>query len=178
MTDGNSMSKTSATSTLRYGIAPILVALATALQLALDRLLGNRFPFVAFFVAIGLTTWHGGLRPSLLAVVLSWLAADHFLLQPLGPGPIVWDKSLTIFPFITVGLTIALLIEAVRDARSRARVSAANARRARKAEQAQREWLRTTLASIGDAVITTDPEGRITSLNPAAERLTRSGKDE
>ena len=34
------------------------------------------------------------------------------------------------------------------------------------------EWLRITLASIGDAVITTDEEGRVTSLNPVAETLT------
>ena len=36
----------------------------------------------------------------------------------------------------------------------------------------QREWFRTTLASIGDAVITTDTEGRVTFLNPVAEALT------
>jgi PAS domain S-box-containing protein len=36
----------------------------------------------------------------------------------------------------------------------------------------QTEWLRVTLASIGDAVITTDTAGRITSLNPVAESLT------
>lgn len=38
--------------------------------------------------------------------------------------------------------------------------------------QEQREWLRVTLTSIGDAVITTDPEGRVTFLNPVAESMT------
>ena len=36
----------------------------------------------------------------------------------------------------------------------------------------QRERLRVTLGSIGDAVIATDTEGRVTYLNPVAERLT------
>ena len=36
----------------------------------------------------------------------------------------------------------------------------------------QREWLRVTLSSIGDAVIATDAEGRLTFLNPVAESLT------
>jgi PAS domain S-box-containing protein len=36
----------------------------------------------------------------------------------------------------------------------------------------QRDWLLVTLSSIGDAVITTDCEGRVTFLNPVAECLT------
>src|SRR5581483_11317158 len=45
-------------------------------------------------------------------------------------------------------------------------------RRAEADLHAQRESLRVTLASIGDAVIATDAEGRVTFLNPVAERLT------
>jgi PAS domain S-box-containing protein len=36
----------------------------------------------------------------------------------------------------------------------------------------QRDWLLVTLSCIGDAVITTDHEGRVTFLNPVAEFLT------
>ena len=45
-------------------------------------------------------------------------------------------------------------------------------RRAEEAMRQQREWLRVTLSSIGDAVIATDTRGRITFLNPVAEALT------
>ena len=45
-------------------------------------------------------------------------------------------------------------------------------RRAEEQVHEQREWLRVTLASIGDAVIATDTEGRVTFLNAVAEALT------
>ena len=36
----------------------------------------------------------------------------------------------------------------------------------------QREWFEVTLSSIGDAVITTDTEAKVTFLNPMAEMMT------
>ena len=44
--------------------------------------------------------------------------------------------------------------------------------RAEEALAQQSEWLRITLASIGDAVISTDALGRVTFLNTVAEKLT------
>jgi DNA-binding NtrC family response regulator len=51
----------------------------------------------------------------------------------------------------------------------------------KRAEQriaAEQAWFRITLASIGDAVITTDPKGLVTSLNSVAEHLTGWSKKE
>jgi PAS domain S-box-containing protein len=45
-------------------------------------------------------------------------------------------------------------------------------RQAQERLRVQQEWLRVTLASIGDAVIATDTKGRVTFLNPVAEGLT------
>jgi PAS domain S-box-containing protein len=64
-----------------------------------------------------------------------------------------------------VGLAYALVR---RDLLGRARAAAA--------EREQRERLRVTLASIGDGVIATDTEGRVTLLNPVAEALTGWGQ--
>jgi PAS domain S-box-containing protein len=43
---------------------------------------------------------------------------------------------------------------------------------AREREDEARRWFTTTLRSIGDAVIATDAEGRVTFMNPVAEELT------
>jgi len=48
----------------------------------------------------------------------------------------------------------------------------AERKRAEEDLRRQREWLRVTLSSIGDAVIASDTEGRITFLNPVAVMLT------
>jgi PAS domain S-box-containing protein len=49
--------------------------------------------------------------------------------------------------------------------------------RAQETERKQREWLRITLASIGDAVIATDVDGRVTLVNAVAEKLTGAGPE-
>jgi PAS domain S-box-containing protein len=40
------------------------------------------------------------------------------------------------------------------------------------AERSQKEWFRVTIASIGDGVIVTDPNGKIQTMNAVAEKLT------
>jgi PAS domain S-box-containing protein len=58
---------------------------------------------------------------------------------------------------------------------------ASEVQRRRRAEEEAREHgerLRVTLHSIGDAVITTDPDGRVAMMNPVAERLTGWTLDE
>ena len=51
-------------------------------------------------------------------------------------------------------------------------------RRAEEALRKQSDWLRVTLSSIGDAVISTDVEGHVTFMNPVAETLTGWGEAE
>ncbi len=67
-------------------------------------------------------------------------------------------------------------VEVILAARQRAErdlVAAKDALERRTSElQQQREWFEVTLASIGDAVITTDVQARVTFLNPIAETMT------
>jgi len=73
----------------------------------------------------------------------------------------------------SVALQNAQAVLLARERAERALLAANEALERRSAELAeQREFFRVTLASIGDAVITTDTEARITFLNPVAEAMT------
>ena len=66
--------------------------------------------------------------------------------------------------------------EIILNARRRAEreLLAANEALERKTEELleQREWFQISLSSIGDAVLTTDVDGKVTFMNPVAERMT------
>jgi PAS domain S-box-containing protein len=75
-------------------------------------------------------------------------------------------------------IEISLSISPIRDSHGRvigvakiARDITEQKRLAREVE-AQREWFRVTLGSIGDAVIACDPDGRVTYMNRPAETVT------
>ena len=66
----------------RYGFAIFAVALATAVRLALDRILLNHIPFITFFIAVYLASLWGGLGPGIFATVLSAAAGAYFVTEP------------------------------------------------------------------------------------------------
>ena len=156
----------------RYGFAMLAVGLAVALRLVFYPILGDRYPFFLFFVAIVLAAGYGGYGPSLLALTLSWLSVVYLFLVPRADPNIFESKTQVAVAFFAVGVVITLLGGTLRAARERAVASSSELRRALEAQQAEREWLQITLASIADAVITTDPCGLVIFLNPVAARLT------
>jgi PAS domain S-box-containing protein len=150
----------------RYTVAVSAVAAAIVARLLMDPVLGTRFPFATVFFAVLLAAWYGGFGPALAATILGGLASAYFLLPPrynLALEGIDNQGGLALY--LAVGLGIALIGGAMRKARKVAERNASEA-------AAQREQLRVTVHSIGDAVITTDTNGRITSLNAVAVELT------
>ncbi len=143
----------------RYFFALVAVVLATLLRFALVPALGAGVPFLLYFPTVALCAWLGGLGPGLFATALGAIAAWYFFIPPYfsltitGPSVVV-----QIGLFTLVSAFISALTEALHKAERRARE--------------QREQLQVTLASIGDAVIVTDMEGRLTFMNGVAESLT------
>jgi PAS domain S-box-containing protein len=142
-----------------YGVAVLAVLVATALRLGLDTSLSDRLPFTAFFLAVLVTAWFGGVGPTILATVLGALSASWFFLAPQSSlVPDTLETGVALAVFIGFGLGLAALSGKLRS-RSRDLLR-------------QRGQFEVTLASIGDGVIVTDVEARVTFLNDVAERLT------
>jgi PAS domain S-box-containing protein len=135
------------------------------LRRLLDPLMGDALPLVTLFGAVAAAVWAGGYRPAILVAVAGYVACVYLFIEPRG------SLGVAGFPQV-VGLlaylfTCSLIIgfgEAARLAQTRT--------------SQQRELLRVTLRSIGDAVITTDIEGRITYLNEVARSLTGWSQEE
>ena len=144
---------------VRYIGAAAIALAAVALRLLLDSVWGARLPFITLFPAVMLSAWLGGLGPGLLTTVVGSVAAMYLWLQPQSTF-YVSDSSdlLGLAIFLAVGVAISILHETWR--------------RGTLAVLASEERLRVTLAGIADAVIAADADGRITTLNAVAERLT------
>lgn len=143
---------------LGYGIAVVAVASAIVLRLLLDPILADRNPFITVFLAVVFTAWYSGRGPGLLALALGTLGATYFILPPRQTMVLQPEWQIALVIFVLSGGLVVLLFESIR----------------RKREQAaeESELLSTTLASIGDGIITTDKSSRVTRLNSKAQWLT------
>src|SRR5262245_61315026 len=143
-----------------YSVALLATALALLLRLAFFGYVADKGPFITFFPAIIVSAYIGGLRPGLLATLLSAVTADYFLIEPHYSAGIYRDRAeaYALGLFVLTGAALSALGES--RLRSQRHLAASERRYA------------VTLASIGDAVIATDSQARATFLNPAAEALT------
>jgi PAS domain S-box-containing protein len=142
-----------------YALSTVVLLAAVLLRWLLDPILGDTLPLVTLFGAVTAAVWIGGHRPAMLVAVLGYVASAYLFIAPR--GRLALDLVGNLVGAIAYLFTCSLIVaigEAMRTAQARA--------------SERQELLRVTLASIGDAVITTDVGGRITYLNAVAESLT------
>jgi PAS domain S-box-containing protein len=143
----------------RYLIAVAAVAIGLLARLALEPIWQARLPYITLFPAIMVSAWLGGFGPGLLTTMLSALGAAYYWVSPVRSLRITDPAELVgLGVFVMVGVVISALNEGWRRGISTVM------------ESEQR--LAVTLASIGDAVVTTDHRGDVTGMNDVAERLT------
>ena len=137
----------------RYGLALAATALSALARWLLPGALIPA-PYLGFYPAVVASAALGGVGPGLVSTFTSLLLVNfvfgHFNIHDHGAmgRQVIW---------VVASIGVSLLAGMQRAARMR--------------ERRQREWLHVTLASIGDGVIATDDQGRVTFLNPVAEAL-------
>lgn len=111
-----------------------------------------------FVIPVIASAYIGGLWPGLFATAIIAVLVDVLVLPPKGLGIAARIDVLRWITLIAIGALISAMSEALHRSRRRLLV--------------EQSLLSVTLASIGDAVITTDQRGFITFLNGIAENLT------
>jgi PAS domain-containing protein len=142
-----------------YGWPFAAVSVALLIRGLLDPLLDTHLPFFTLCFATIFSAWMGGLRPGLLSLLFGLAGGLFLFAEPR--YSIQLADSVQVFHllrFAGVGIAISLICESLHRSRNRLHF--------------RQQLLRSTLASIGDAVITTDAQGRITSLNEVGVALT------
>ena len=143
----------------RYAIAVVAAGLAVLLRIGLEPLWGDKLRLLPFYPAMMASSWLGGFWPGMVTTLLCAVAAAYRWMPPVFSfaAADVGD-GIALVLFVGIGLVISGLNEAWHRASARVIESA--------------DRLRVTLGSIGDAVIATDDQGRVTMINAVACTLT------
>jgi PAS domain S-box-containing protein len=150
----------------------LITTTAVGVRLLLSPELGDRTNYMTFFAAVAISAALGGWGPGLVSALLCAVVAFDILI-PLGYRPFrIIENEVGFTLYLFVSAILILLAELHRRAKSRAERELAGRYQAEAHEAYQRQRFETILCSIGDGVIATDPEGRITFLNHAASDLT------
>jgi PAS domain S-box-containing protein len=146
----------------RFALAVSLafVGLALGVRWLLDPWLGDSLPLVTLYGGVTAAVWVGGYSQGVVAAIIGYLVCDLLFISPR--GVFGFSETEAFVGAAAYAVTCGVII-ALGDAAHKERHKA----------HGRGELLRTTLAGIGDAVVTTDLSGRVTSLNPTAERLLR-----
>jgi PAS domain S-box-containing protein len=152
-------------------------------------------PFRAIFVLFGAFILACGLTHLFDAIMFWWPAYRLLGLVECLTAVVSWATVLALVPIVPKALALRSPADLEREVAARrsaeAELQKANQELERRVEHRtaelleanaalarERTWFQTTLASIGDAVIATDTEGRVTFANKVAQALTGWHPDE
>lgn len=144
---------------LPYAFAVAITLIVLGIRLSLPVPSAARILMILFMFPIILSAALAGLGPGLVATAISALSLVYFVIPPVHAFQVEASHDLLQLGLLVVnGLLVSILSQTLHDSLCRIDTT--------------RQLQAITLASAGDAIITTDAQGRVNILNPAAEQLT------
>jgi len=147
---------------VRYGIAPVVVALSLVMRALLLPILQEDTVYLYFVPAVLISAGLGGLGPGLLATALSIIAAVFVVAAEANP----FETAMMVngVAFAIIGIGVSWVGELLRRSRVRTGIMTHEA-------LASAAHLQSILDTIPEAMIVIDEHGIMSSFSSAAERL-------
>lgn len=112
---------------MTYGLAIVSTVAAILARKTLDPIFGEQYPFITFMFAIILTAWYGGVGPAMVALVLGFMSAAYFFLNPRGSVEVYGvEPQIGMVLYVAVGISSIFFSESMHAANRRVRQSAAD----------------------------------------------------
>ena len=146
---------------VRYGVAPMMVALGLAIRSLLAPVLTSETVYTYFVPSVLVSAWFGGLGPGLVATVLSVLAATFLL---TGAPNLATPSIANGVAFVLIGAVVSWGGELLHQSRRRTMAMTRDA-------LAREAHLQSILDTVPEAMIVIDERGIMRSFSSAAERL-------
>jgi len=140
---------------LRYGAAVLFISLVLIGRMAMHPLLGDESPYLAFFIAVALSAWYGGLLAGAFSTIVSAAAAMLILVDP--ETTLSRADYVNLLLFVGEGFLVSYLFHAITSSRRR---------------------LVEVLESISDGCSVVDRNGRLFYLNQRAAEIARHPRAE
>ena len=155
------------TGILRYVLAVGSVILALALGALLRHYGFNAAELPLFLFAVGITAWHGGMRPAVLSIVLSSLAFDYFFAVPIYSLVFTFADV----PRLVILISFGALITRFNTIRRRVEDQLRQARDELQAEVIERSQQASLLDLTHDTIFVRDWSNSILYWNRGAQEL-------
>lgn len=162
--------------------AAVVVIAAALIRMAFDPLLGRHLPFLIFNFPVLLMAWYAGYRMGLVSLILGFAGGLFFVMRHGDLASLDLAHKLDIIRYVVLAGGLSIVggwMHAERIAAQRKSTEALEllrnmsqenlARRSAELDaRGEKELMRAALTLVGEGVITTDNDARVTYLNDTA----------
>lgn len=154
-----------------YGFAVLATALSYLVRTGLDAALDARPTFSLFAFGVLATAVFAGVRPAVLAMVLSAVVVDVFVFEPVGQINADARDLVEIVLFVIIASGMIALTRLASAAAEQAQTALDRQRELSDRLQSEEATQRAILATIPDAMVVIDAKGIVQSFSSTAEKL-------